>query len=314
MSDAAPRCFRHPGTETLLSCARCGQPACPDCLVPSAVGFHCVDCVRSQRGERTHAARSVRRLTRPDPIFLLLVAGFVGTCVWAAATPVSHMFMGASQRLGPILLVIVGWVVSLCLHEFAHAFVAWKAGDTSIPDKGYLTLDPLKYTDPVWSLVVPVLMLAAGGIGLPGGAVWIEQHRIRSRAMRSMVSLAGPATNIVFGAVCVTLVHIGAFDSHPTLMATMAFLGKLEFVTALLNLLPVPGLDGYGAISPYLPADVRHAIAPWAQYGVVILFLVMLRTGFGNELWTAGQAMVDIIGVPDHATDAGELLSRLRLL
>ena len=63
------------------------------------------------------------------------------------------------------LVVIVGWIFSLCLHEFSHALVAYYGGDTSVRDKGYLTFNPLKYTHPVYSILLPMIFLLLGGIG-----------------------------------------------------------------------------------------------------------------------------------------------------
>ena len=74
------------------------------------------------------------------------------------------------------LLVVAGWVVTLCLHEFAHAYMAWRHGDHDVEVRGYLTLNPLKYSHPLLSIGLPVLFIALGGIGLPGGAVYL-QHR-----------------------------------------------------------------------------------------------------------------------------------------
>src|SRR5678815_2748961 len=68
-------------------------------------------------------------------------------------------------------IVTVAWIFSVCLHEFGHAVVAYKGGDYTVRDKGYLTFNPLKYTDPLFSIILPVLFVALGGIGLPGGAV-----------------------------------------------------------------------------------------------------------------------------------------------
>ena len=81
------------------------------------------------------------------------------------------------------IVVLVGWIFSLCLHEFSHAAVAYLGGDTTVREKGYLTFNPLKYTHPVYSILLPLLFLALGGIGLPGGAVYIETWRLRSRAL-----------------------------------------------------------------------------------------------------------------------------------
>src|SRR5215207_7857742 len=92
-------------------------------------------------------------------------------------------------------IVFFGWIFSLCLHEFSHALVAYLGGDYTVREKGYLTFNPLKYTHPFLSIILPLLILFMGGIGLPGGAVYIETWRIRNRYWLSVMSLAGPAAN-----------------------------------------------------------------------------------------------------------------------
>ena len=75
---------------------------------------------------------------------------------------------------GVFVLVVAGWLVSLCLHEFGHAYTAWRFGDHDVAVRGYLTLNPLKYSNPMLSLGLPLLFIALGGIGLPGGAVYVR--------------------------------------------------------------------------------------------------------------------------------------------
>ncbi len=79
--------------------------------------------------------------------------------------------------------VFIGFVISLCVHEFGHAIVAYHCGDRTVRDKGYLTLDPLRYTDLQYSIVFPLIIMALGGIGLPGGAVYINRIICAGRSM-----------------------------------------------------------------------------------------------------------------------------------
>ena len=79
------------------------------------------------------------------------------------------------------LFVVFGWLLSLCLHEYAHALVGYRGGDYGVIHRGYLQLNPLKYTNAVLSIVLPIVFIIFGGIALPGGAVLIDHHRLRSK-------------------------------------------------------------------------------------------------------------------------------------
>jgi Zn-dependent protease len=123
---------------------------------------------------------------RVSPVFLGLAA-IMAVSGWAVWTGFS-----ANTGFAVFLFVTSAWIVSLCLHEYAHARMALHGGDITIGAKGYLTLNPFKYTHVVLSIVLPVLFVIMGGIGLPGGAVFIERGRIRGRWKHSLISAAGP--------------------------------------------------------------------------------------------------------------------------
>ena len=128
-------------------------------------------------------------LTRRISPWFLLILGvtLLGGVLAAAAVPTRSGVLATS---GIFVLVLGGWVVSLCLHEYGHAVTAYRGGDTSVASKGYLTLDVRRYADPGLSLVLPLIILLIGGLPLPGGAVWINQWALRSRARRSAAASA----------------------------------------------------------------------------------------------------------------------------
>ena len=163
-----------------------------------------------------------------------------------------------------ILFVIAGWLVSLCLHEYAHALLAYRAGDRAVAERGYLTLNPLKYTHPLLSIVLPVVFLLLGGIGLPGGAVWVDRHADPRQAAAHADQRGRPGRQRGVRAAADACRSWSAWTSRPHLefWAGVAFLAFLQFTAALLNLLPIPGVDGGNMLQPWLSPDVGAAVRP----------------------------------------------------
>lgn len=206
------------------------------------------------------------------------------------------------------LVVIVGWVFSLTLHEFAHAFVAYKGGDWTVREKGYLTFNPLKYTHPVYSIALPLLFLLLGGIGLPGGAVYIQTNLLRSKRWETAVSLAGPFSNLLLAIVLGILLQ-----SLPISMGGiwpgLAFLALLQVTAFLFNLLPIPPFDGYGALRPHLDWDLRESMD---RFGQVSLFVILLAFWYlplvSGAFWSVVGFISRIIGIPLNLAALGQSL------
>jgi Zn-dependent protease len=216
--------------------------------------------------------RRPNRAVRPSPVFL----AFVALALLGAVLSWSDSNSNRIARFGVFCLVVGGWVISLCLHEFAHAYAAYRAGDHSVEAAGYLTLNPVKYAHPVLSIVLPIIFIAAGGIGLPGGAVYLHQHAFHSRASRSLAAAAGPAVNVVCAVTLLIFVsHHGVSGPHIRFWAGLAFLAFLQVSAAVLNLLPVPGLDGYAILEPYLDPSVTRPLEQVKPFGMLVLFLLL---------------------------------------
>ena len=195
-------------------------------------------------------------------------------------------------------VVLIGWIFSLCLHEFSHALVAYYGGDTTVKDKGYLTFNPLKYTHPVYSLLLPLLFLVLGGIGLPGGAVYIEKWRLRSRRWASAVSLAGPAANLVLAIVLGIILHFAPLTNHG-IWPGLSFLAFLQISAMVLNLIPLPPFDGYGVIEPYLDSNLQMSMAQTRGMLSWVVFLVLWYVPIVNILfWGFVSFLAQFVGVP----------------
>ncbi|MET9113008.1 site-2 protease family protein [Streptomyces longwoodensis] len=246
--------------------------------------------------------RSDRRIS---PVFLGIVA-VTAVTGWATWTG-----FAAQPGVAVFLFVTAAWIVSLCLHEYAHARTALHGGDITVGAKGYLTLNPLKYTHAVLSIVLPVIFVIMGGIGLPGGAVFIERGRIQGRWKHSLISAAGPLTNVVFALVCTAPFWLDALDGVPAdFRFALAFLALLQVTAAILNFLPVPGLDGYGVIEPWLSYGVRRQVEPFAPFGLLFVFALLMVPSVNGVFFDAIYAVLDTLGVGDVERYCGEDLYR----
>jgi Zn-dependent protease len=196
------------------------------------------------------------------------------------------------------LIVVIGWVFSLTLHEFSHALVAYRGGDFTVREKGYLTFNPLKYTHPVYSILLPLLFLLLGGIGLPGGVVYIENWRLYSRKWETAVSLAGPVSNFLLA------ILLGVFLRFAPVSASgiwpgLSFLALLQVTAALFNLLPIPPFDGYGALRPHLDPGLREKMDAFGQISMwVVLAAFWYVPLVGSLFWGLVGLIARLIGIP----------------
>jgi len=180
-----------------------------------------------------------------------------------------------TQTLGTVGLVVVGWIFSLCLHEFAHAATAFIGGDHSDSTRSYLAFNPLKYIHPVLSILFPLLFIFLGGIPLPGGAVYLNRDLVRNRAWQSAISLAGPLMNALFAVLAAIPFFLGITDQHPYLAFALALFIFFQIFSVILNLLPIPPLDGFGIIAPWLEPQLRNTLYAFGNYGFLLIFLLV---------------------------------------
>lgn len=234
---------------------------------------------------------------------------FVGLALLVAFLGFGAGLVLAPAAAGPLTFafVLTGWILAVMAHEFGHALVGYLAGDHTVRDKGYLAFDPRRYADLGTSLVIPVIALALGGIGFPGGAVYLRTDLMRSPAWRAAASLAGPAMTLV---VLLALAFVLALWSRVALPNALhdglAMLAFLQATALLLNLLPLPGLDGFNAIRPFLPlawAPAIHRIEAFAL--LILLAAVFLIPGFSAVLIGLAAALAAALGVPLQAMQSG---------
>lgn len=238
-------------------------------------GNRATDAPRAAAALRRKPLPSLRGVLSVSPVFL----GILAATVVAGAILATGLLPGA---VGPVTIIFVtaGWITSLCIHEFGHALVAYLGGDRSVAASGYLTLNPLKYTNVLMSLVMPIIFLLLGGIGLPGGAVYVNHSALRSRRWDSAVSVAGPVGTLLCGLLVATPFMLSSAGfipvaSHIEFYEALAFLAFIEAVALILNLIPIPGLDGFGILRPWLPYSAQDLAARYGQMAILGVFAVL---------------------------------------
>ncbi len=169
----------------------------------------------------------------------------------------------------------------------------------------------MKYAHWLLSIVLPLLFLLAGGFPLPGGAVFIDHANIQNRGKDTTISLVGPATNLVFAAILTVPFAVGVdLGAHPVFWSAMAYLAFLQLIVGVINLLPIPGLDGGNAIYPWLSGDARRAFDAIRVWGFFIMLLLLWQTSFGRALSSHLENVLISAGVPQNAIYLGDNLFR----
>ena len=190
----------------------------------------------------------------------------------------------------PVLLAIT-------LHEAAHGYVARYFGDPTADQAGRITLNPLRHIDPVGTLLVPVSILALSSLFGAGGILFgwakpvpVNFSRLRNpKADMLWVAAAGPFTNLIMAlgwAILFRIALVGEPGAYTLPLLKMADAGmQINAVLMVLNLLPLPPLDGGRIAVSLLPHHLAWRFARLEPYGFPIL-LVLLFTGvLGAILW-----------------------------
>ena len=134
------------------------------------------------------------------------------------------------------------------------------------------------------------------GIGLPGGAVYVRTSWM-TPWRRTNVALAGAIANATLAVLLLALTAVFADSNHLVFWSGMAFLGFLQVTAVVLNLLPIPGLDGYGALEPHLSPETQRALAPAKQFGFFILLILLIAPGLNQWFWDIVLWFFDFSGV-----------------
>lgn len=196
-----------------------------------------------------------------------------------------------------VIFMIPALLFAVIMHELAHGAVAYAIGDDTAKREGRLTLNPIPHIDPLGSLLLPGLLILVGSPFLFGWAkpVPINPYNFKKFSYRlgsAAVSSAGPGINILLALIFSFLYKL---STNPEILTSLASITGLWFiesvivplaiffkysilvnlVLAIFNLLPIPPLDGGHILLSLLPIKIYEKIAPYEQYGFLILILLL---------------------------------------
>lgn len=181
------------------------------------------------------------------------------------------------------LLFLIPMILSLTVHEWAHAWTAYKLGDDTAAREGRLTLSPLAHLDPVGTFLLPLLGIPFGWAKpVPVNPVRFNR-KVTMQTGMALTAAAGPFSNVVLAVGCA--VALGAIlRFRPELLAQQQGIHmlliyglQLNVSLALFNLFPIPPLDGSRILERFVPASMRERweaftrVAPFLLLGVIVL-------------------------------------------
>ena len=189
---------------------------------------------------------------------------------------------------------IIGFVVAITIHEAAHAFTAYKCGDTTAYDEGRVSLNPINHIDPFGTVILPLILLVSGSPFMFG---WAKPVPVDLRSLRDpktdeyWIALAGPLSNFalagIFGIIIRLMISYGEslvgagllpFTAAVAVLKLCSAMISVNLVLGIFNLIPIPPLDGFNVIKTMLPDDVYENLYIPPGIGF-LMFIILMSTG-----------------------------------
>ena len=193
---------------------------------------------------------------------------------------------------------------AITVHETAHGWMALRLGDPTAKMLGRLTLNPVKHIDPLGTLLVPGLLLMVGGFlfgwAKPVPITW--RNLKRPKRDMALVAAAGPGANLLMALLWAGVARLGValWQSAPEAALFMLYLGVagifINVILMVLNLLPLPPLDGGRVLEGLLPGRGAYYLSRVEPYGFFILLGLLFTGLLGKILWPPVALLLGLVG------------------
>ncbi|MBI2012612.1 site-2 protease family protein [Candidatus Curtissbacteria bacterium] len=191
--------------------------------------------------------------------------------------------------------MIIGLIAGITIHEFSHAYVAYRLGDPTAKLEGRMTLNPLAHLDPVGTAA---LLFIGIGWGKPTPFDPFNLRNIKRDS--ALISVAGAASNLAL-ALVISIPYLLAYYLqmlNPTLNMVYLYLSPIIFfniILAVFNLIPVAPLDGFKVLGGLLPREWYRDFMQTEKYGIFILLLLLVTGAVGQILFPITSTVFSLL-------------------
>lgn len=193
--------------------------------------------------------------------------------------------------------MLVSLLIAMTVHEFMHAWVGLKLGDTTALEEGRISLNPLRHIDPIMTVLLPLAtlilfqtpILAAKPVPF---TPWAVRYREKGVAL---LAVAGPVSNLILATVASLIAH--RVQPGSGLFHFLVVFMQLNVGLFVFNLVPIPPLDGSRVLYAFLPESAQRVMDQIEPYGFFVIFGLVLMGGFGGFLGTINAFFLGLLGL-----------------
>jgi Zn-dependent protease len=187
----------------------------------------------------------------------------------------------------------------MSIHEFAHAWVAYRCGDSTAKIMGRLSLNPLAHIDPIGTVIMPLfLFIVTGGRFVLGAArpvpinYWLLKNPKRDIIW---IGISGPFANILMAYIIGLMLKF--INTHSILGVLLNNLGVINLALGIFNLIPIPPLDGSRIVMGLLPSKASRLYTSIEPYGILIIIIMVALGIFNLIIFPLIDIIMDLFGL-----------------